>query len=95
MRDLTELLHVLTRFRGRRTYYEFRDRFYAFWLRAVYRHRDVTPEDALGDGGGGAGGVLPLGLRGDRQGAATPPLPGEEGDEGDGVSAERRQTGSA
>jgi len=49
MSDLTELLHVLTRFRGRRTYYEFRDRFYAFWLRAVYRHRDVTPEDALGD----------------------------------------------
>ena len=49
MRDLTELLHVLTRFRRRRTYYEFRDRFYAFWLRAVYRHRDVTPEDALGD----------------------------------------------
>jgi len=47
MSDLTELLHVLTRFR--RTYYEFRDRFYAFWLRAVYRHRDVTPEDALGD----------------------------------------------
>jgi hypothetical protein len=49
IRDLTELLHVLTRFRWRRTYYEFRDRFYAFWLRAVYRHRDVTPEDALGD----------------------------------------------
>ena len=43
IRDLAELLHVLTRFRGRRTYYEFRDRFYAFWLRAVYRHRDVTP----------------------------------------------------
>ena len=49
LRDLTDLLNVLTRFKARRTYYEFRDRFHAFWFRAVYRHRDVTPEDRLGE----------------------------------------------
>jgi Archaea bacterial proteins of unknown function. len=49
LKDLTKLLNVLTRLKSRRTYYEFRDRFYAFWFRAVYRHRDVTPEDKLGE----------------------------------------------
>ncbi|WP_148682365.1 AAA family ATPase [Pyrobaculum neutrophilum] len=49
MHELTDVLHVLERRRGRRTYYELRDRFYAFWLRAIYRRRETTPEHRLAD----------------------------------------------
>ncbi|MEM3996036.1 MAG: ATP-binding protein [Pyrobaculum sp.] len=49
LKDLTEGLGLLVKYRGRRPYYQIRDRYYAFWLRAVYRWRDVAPEDRLLD----------------------------------------------
>lgn len=49
IRDLAEGLGLLVKYRGRRPYYQVRDRFYAFWLRAVYKWRDVVPEERLAD----------------------------------------------
>ncbi|WP_258871778.1 ATP-binding protein [Pyrobaculum aerophilum] len=47
--DLVDTLGLLARQRSRRTYYVLRDRFFAYWLRAVHRHRDTTPEEKLGE----------------------------------------------
>ncbi|MCU7786891.1 ATP-binding protein [Pyrobaculum sp. 3827-6] len=47
LNDLVNLLGVLERRRSKRVYYEIRDRFYAYWLRSVYRHGDVAAGEAL------------------------------------------------
>lgn len=49
LHDLVETLGVLAKHKARRTYYEVKDRFFAYWLRAVHRHRDTTPEEKLGE----------------------------------------------